>query len=162
MRSAAQEFTVAHDLYVAFRNPEVLVSFHSGRNSATYKKPIEGFWFYEVYTLNGSLVYNQVQNLASAVVNCGNCVSQTSRRLNLGGLLLRIQGVVSPFLISCLQFICESNSVEVRRRGTMVNTHGIHPVVYTHDKPPVVNTYGKHPPNSPISHIVNTHGKHPW
>jgi hypothetical protein len=48
---------------------------------------------------------------------------------------------------------------EVRRRGTMVNTHGIHPVVNTHGKQPVVNTYSKHPPNSPISHIVKTQSK---
>jgi hypothetical protein len=67
--------------------------------------------------------------------------------------------------------LSSDSAVEVRRRGTMVNTHGIHPVVYTHGIHPVVythgihpvvNTYGKHPPNSPISHIVNTHGIHPW
>ena len=90
-----RNFTAQHDLYVAFRNSKVVVSFHTGRDSKTLKQPFDGFWFYELYTINGDLVYNKVENLGSTIVKCEPCISQTIRRLNLQGLLLRFEGVVS-------------------------------------------------------------------
>ena len=52
------------------------------------------FEFFEVYGINGKLIVTQISEVGHAFMNCLSCPSQTNRRSNFQGVLLKVEGLV--------------------------------------------------------------------